>query len=81
MSAPPITTPRYARLERLSHSQVLSYLFNPPSLISSLIGLQCMRLSGKSGDKYSFSTWKGTGVAYTNDIRQGKFTTLPYGPV
>jgi cyanophycinase-like exopeptidase len=40
----------------------------------------CMRLSGKSGDTYSFSSWTGSGVTYTNSVRKGTFTTVPYGP-
>jgi cyanophycinase-like exopeptidase len=43
--------------------------------------LSCMRLSGKNGDSFSFSSWTGTGVTYTNSIVKGKFTTLPYGPL
>lgn len=43
--------------------------------------ISCMRLSGKNGDSYSFSSWTGSGVTYTNTIRQGVFTTLPYGPL
>jgi len=44
-------------------------------------GLSCVRFSGRAGDKYSFSSFTGSGVTYTNDIRQGVFTTLPYGPI
>jgi cyanophycinase-like exopeptidase len=43
--------------------------------------IACMRLSGKDGDEYSFASWTGSGVAYTNTIRKGQFTTLPYGPL
>lgn len=43
--------------------------------------ISCMRLSGKNADTYSFSSWTGSGVVYTNTIVKGKFTTLPYGPL
>lgn len=43
--------------------------------------VQCTRLSGKNGDKYSFATFKGQGVNYVNNVVAGVFTGNPYGPV
>lgn len=43
-------------------------------------GIQCTRLSGVAGEVYSFSTWSGQGVLYTNNVQQGKFVSSPYGP-
>lgn len=42
--------------------------------------INCVRLSAKNNDKYSFSTFKGDGVKYTNNIVSGKFTNIAYGP-
>lgn len=44
-------------------------------------GLQCTRLDAKSRDKFSFATWKGDGTVYSSGVVNGKFTSLPYGPV
>jgi len=56
-----------------------------PEVCSSNIPLtftdiDCVRLSGLSGDLFSFATWTGGGVRYTNDVKIGHITTLPYGP-
>eukprot|EP01038_Epipyxis_sp_PR26KG_P007337 gene7337-10002_t len=46
-------------------------------------GLSCVRLSGRNGDTYSFSTFKGssTAVNYDSDVVKGTFTNNPYGPL
>ena len=43
--------------------------------------VQCTRLSGKNGDKYSFATFSGQGVDYVNNVISGVFTGNPYGPL
>lgn len=45
-------------------------------------GIDCTRLSGIDGDTYSFATFssgRGGGFDYVNDIVAGHFTDLPYG--
>jgi len=45
--------------------------------------VSCTRLSASSQDRYSFKTFKADisnkGIDYSNDIVNGKFTSIPYG--
>ena len=47
-----------------------------------LVDIHCVRLSGSSGDEYSFDTFQPLvgGVAYTNNITAGHYGDFPYGP-
>jgi hypothetical protein len=45
-----------------------------------ILDISCTRLDAKANDKYSFASFKGTGVKYTSNIVSGKFTNVPYGP-
>jgi cyanophycinase len=40
-------------------------------------GVECVRVG--AGDSYSFASWTGDGVRYTNDITGGSFEGNPYG--
>jgi hypothetical protein len=48
------------------------------------VDVDCVRLSGKSGDVFSFKTFDasmdGHGVAYVNDVVSGHYADFPYGP-
>jgi len=46
-------------------------------------GITCMRLNATAADTFSFKTFIGTGVTYTNSIADGEFTEpypARYGP-
>lgn len=42
--------------------------------------VECVRLSGKAEDLFSFDNWKGAGVTYINNVTSGHLTDFPYGP-
>ena len=42
--------------------------------------IACTRLSAKAKDEFSFSSFTGNGVGYTNTVTAGHLTDFPYGP-
>lgn len=50
--------------------------------IRYFVDVNCVRLSGKSGDTFSFKTFHtgDGGVKYVNDIVGGHYANFPYGP-
>lgn len=51
---------------------------NTPLTFSNLA---CKRLDAAKQDTYSFSSFTGAGVAYTNNITNGVLSSNQYGPV
>jgi hypothetical protein len=43
-------------------------------------GIQCTRLNALNNDSFSFATYSGKGIGYTNSILQGAFVNYQYGP-
>jgi hypothetical protein len=50
---------------------------------SFLIDVACVRLDAKANEQFSFKTFSGQGISYTNSIVNGKYKegSTPYGPV
>lgn len=51
-----------------------------PALPLTFSNIQCTRVSAQAGDVFSFKSWSGEGVAYVNQVTNGKIVTAPYGP-
>lgn len=43
-------------------------------------GIACRRLSGQAKETFSFASWTGEGLAYENNVVDGRFQSDPYGP-